>query len=318
MIGGCGWENSVMAACGQKWARRVCLLAMLVGAGWGTASAQDIFLTPGQDRHATDTAEQPVDSPLFPGTAPTPDAPETGAEATGIFPTPPAAVGLPTLSNSAPAAVYPDKDLINRLPDASRPLSPEARRRVENYMVPQTAADFAVLQGVTPAEFNRQRAQFEKFAASNPSLQAKNPYAMVDLITDGQRYQKALESRVKAACDLPAFTVTLDMAGFMQDTRTRENINAKAIQPFGAALDSLCNNAEDRAKISRNFYMIRIQHQPGASPAVSNEDGLFTLSADFSTPDAIPASTLRAGIMKGVEATATRREQMMKNLPATP
>ncbi len=301
----------------RMWVRITCLLAVLAGSG--VAYAQDIFLTPGQG--AGTSAEPPADSPLFPSGTPTqPPEGETGTTAdTGIFPTPPAATnGLPTLSNSAPSAVYPDRNFVNTITNPNRTVSPEDIRRVENYTAPQTAADFAVMQGITPAEFNRRRAEFDKVAASNPALQAKNPYAMVDLITDGQRYQKALESRVKSACDLPAFTVTLDMAGFLQDSQTRKNINAKAIQPFGAVMDSLCNSPDSRDKISRNFYMLRIQHQPGAAPSVSNTDGLFTLAADFTSPDAIPASVMRAGIMKGVEATASKREQLLKNTPSTP
>ena len=188
--------------------------------------------------------------------------------------------------------------------------------RLERMANADTTMKFLSEMGISPEDYMKRKAAFEKVAAANPQANLVSPYATLDLMTEGKRYTEALSQKIKASCNLPGATVMLDLPSFLGSNaigKAKETINEKVIQPLGTVIDSICAQRDLREKMATGFYMLKLQHQSGnARGSVSRNDGIYTIAADFSTKDPVSVQAVRAQLVDGINQVAADRERMAR------
>jgi hypothetical protein len=289
---------------------RVLSVLILAIAGFvfsaGGASAQDIFVP--ADNGASNM-QAPEMSPLFNDLLPQdqtqPQQSGTQQESAPLQAAPQSPFQAAPTNRSASRNAPPP-----RLPAYD---DPNIAEHVRTFRTPQSATEFAVARGISPEKYNQMRSRFDAMAADNPSLQAHSPFAMVDLITEGQKYQQALANRVKTSCGMSNFTVMLDISSFMAAPKARQNLNANAIQPLGNVMDSICGSTDTRQRVAKNLFMFFLVNKPGAETAVTNKDGAFTITGDFAKDEPPNLTTIQSGIETSLDnVVASRRQDQLQ------
>lgn len=281
----------------------VVLLTAVCAVAAGTVSAQNVFVSPGnQPAPGTTTPATPV-VPYVP--------PSTGGTTQGyVRPTTPTT--RPSVPTGSPANVGNQARSPIDLPDerpsedadfASRHLGIEER----------PSASRRALLSYSPEQIQAARQTFDNMAKTNPEMAANNPISMLELMARSQRRQDALSDKINASCVAGTIKVLISQVTFNGKPEAEANLDKNAMAPLATVFSDLCSDPLMRGLVASHIHMITIVNTANAPKGeILADSGIVTLRDDFTRTEAMPTVQIRSAIKDEL----TKLSQLDQRRPA--
>ncbi len=181
----------------------------------------------------------------------------------------------------------------------------------------QTADDFYTNAGLK-VEDQHARAEVYKAMTNTDPYATDVTTAVVGSYINTRNVLNEMSEKIRDACGLDRFTVTINRASFYKYPNAYNNFEAKTKNTLVDAFYSLCNDIKYqkkkfklRKRIKQNIYEVMFYNDPDREGvAMSHQDGTVQIYANFSNSEEISKSIFKSVIMSVIPRVETKRSQI--------